>query len=300
MSAEDSEGRGEGQTDPKTPAEEKSVGSERPPTSDRVAPAETFTGKRWSRPAGRGFAGWHVGIALFVGVALGAGGLYGLQAGGVVTPAGAKQDPRKSADKPNAFVPVAPWTAVVGPAAAKVTIVEFSDFQCPHCARLGPVLKEVAAKYDGAVAVHLRNFPLSMHKQAEPAARAMQAAHRQGKALEMSDKMFANMKALSDTELLKYAEELGLDVAKFKADFESQEVKDEVAKDLQAGKDAGVRGTPAVFVNGLRFQGPRTVDGFKEVVESELAKADALIEGGTPIEAVYETLGKKNAAAPPK
>ncbi len=285
MSDEDREERGGREGD-----EKKSANAE------HQRAAETVEGKRWSRPPARGFAGWHVAVALLLGAALGAGGLYGLQVGGVVPVAGGKQDPRKSADKPNAYVPAAPWTAVVGPAAAKVTIVEFSDFQCPHCARLGPVLKEVAAKYDGAVSVHLRNFPLAMHKQAEPAARAMQAAHRQGKAVEMSDKMFANMKALSDAELLKYAEELGLDVEKFKADFESQEVKDEVAKDLQAGKDAGVRGTPAVFVNGIRFQGARTVDGFKEVVDAELAKADALIKGGTPIEQVYETLGKKNAA----
>jgi protein-disulfide isomerase len=263
--------------------------------------AETVSAKQPTPPPTRRFAGWHLGVTLLLGVAVGAGGLYGLQAGGVIPVAGAKQDPRKSADKPNAYVPVAPWTAVVGPAAAKVTIVEFSDFQCPHCARLAPVLKQVAEKYEGSVSVHLRNFPLAMHKQAEPAARAMQAAQRQGKALEMSDKMFANMKALSDDELFKYAEELGLDTAKFKADFESQEVKDEVAKDLQAGKDASVRGTPAVFVNGLRFQGPRTVEGFKEVVEAEIAKADALIKSGTPIEKVYETLGKQNAApAAPK
>lgn len=141
----------------------------------------------------------------------------------------------------------------------------------------------------------MRHFPLGMHKEAEPAARAMQAADRQGKAFEMADKIFANMKALSADDLAKYAGEVGLDVDKFKADWASQEVKDEVANDVKAGQSAGIRGTPSLFINGKRFQGQRTLDGFRPVIDAEIKAADELIKGGTPLEKVYETRAKANA-----
>jgi predicted DsbA family dithiol-disulfide isomerase len=134
-----------------------------------------------------------------------------------------------------------------------------------------------------------------MHKEAEPAARAMQAAHRQGKGWEMNDKIFANMRALSNDNLMKYAEEVGLDLGKFKADFESAEVKDEVAKDTAAGKAAGVRGTPSIYVNGIRYQGDRSLAGFKPVIDAEIKAADELVAGGTPLEKVYEIRSKANA-----
>lgn len=136
-----------------------------------------------------------------------------------------------------------------------------------------------------------------MHKEAEPAARAMQAAHRQGKGWEMNEKIFANMRALQPDNLSKYAEEVGLDLGKFKTDFESAEVKDEVAKDAAAGKAAGVRGTPSIFVNGKRYQGDRSLAGFKPVIDDEIKAADALVAGGTPLEKVYETRSKVNAEA---
>lgn len=146
--------------------------------------------------------------------------------------------------------------------------------------------------------MHLRHFPLPSHSRAEPAARATQAAQRQGKGVEMAEKVFANMKALTDDDLVKYAGELGLDVEKFKADFASQEIKDEVAKDAQAGRGAGVRGTPTIFVNGKRYQGQRTLDGFKPLIDEEIGAAEALIKAGTPPEKVYETRAKVNAAPP--
>lgn len=145
--------------------------------------------------------------------------------------------------------------------------------------------------------MHLRHFPLPSHGRAEPASRATQAAQRQGKGLEMADKIFANMKALTDDDLVKYATELGLDVDKFKTDFASPEVKDEVAKDAQAGRSAGVRGTPSIFVNGKRFTGQRTLDGFKPVIEEEIAAADALMKAGTSADKVYEARSKANAGA---
>ena len=114
----------------------------------------------------------------------------------------------------------------------------------------------------------------------------------------MAETVFANMQALTDDDLVKYAGELGLDVEKFKADFASQEIKDEVAKDAQAGRGAGVRGTPTIFVNGKRYQGQRTLDGFKPLIDEEIGAAEALIKAGTPPEKVYETRAKVNAAPP--
>jgi len=111
----------------------------------------------------------------------------------------------------------------------------------------------------------------------------------------MADKVFENMRGLSDGVYEGWATELGLDAAKFKADFDSAEVKDEVAKDAQAGRDAGVRGTPTIFINGKRHNGPRTLEGFKPVIDEEIKAADELIKSGTPIEKVYETRAKANA-----
>jgi protein-disulfide isomerase len=153
----------------------------------------------------------------------------------------------------------------------------------------------VVEAFNGDVSVHFRHFPLPSHAQAEPAARAMQAAHRQGKAFEMADKIFGNMKGLNADIYSGWAGELGLDTAKFGADFASQAIKDEVANDAKAGKEAGVRGTPTIFVNGKRHAGPRTLEGFKPVVEAEIKAADDLIKAGTPLDKVYETRAKANA-----
>lgn len=123
----------------------------------------------------------------------------------------------------------------------------------------------------------------------------MQAANRQGKAFEMADKIFGNMKGLNADIYSGWAGELGLDTGKFNADFSSPAVKDEVASDTKAGKDAGVRGTPTIFINGKRHAGPRSLDGFKPVVDAEIKAADELIKAGTPLDKVYETRAKANA-----
>jgi protein-disulfide isomerase len=287
MSDEDEEAR-----DSSPPASAKSAKKGSRPSAHKNEERAVTVEVAATKTKARTFTAAHLAMTLVAGIALGGGGTFIAAKNGLFNPA---KDAAQNRDKPNAYVPAAQWTVREGPEHAKVTIVDFSDFQCPHCSRVAPLLKELVGSYNGAVSVHLRNFPLQMHADAEPAARALQAASRQGKGSEMSEKMFANMKALKAEDLEKYAGELGLDVAKFKADFESQELKDEVAKDLQTGKDAGVRGTPAIFINGLRYNGARTAEGFKAVIDAEIKKADELIKSGTPIEKVYETIGKKNA-----
>jgi len=123
----------------------------------------------------------------------------------------------------------------------------------------------------------------------------MQAAHRQGKGFEMAEKIFGNMKGLTPDIYDGWAGELGLDVAKFKADAASQAVKDEVAGDTKAGKDAGVRGTPTIFINGKRHNGQRSLEGFKPVVDAEIKAVDELIKAGMPLDKVYETRARANA-----
>ncbi|RLB46267.1 MAG: hypothetical protein DRI90_27535 [Deltaproteobacteria bacterium] len=138
----------------------------------------------------------------------------------------------------------------------------------------------------------MRHYPLPMHPDAGPAARAMQAAKRQGKAWEMADILFANYRKLKPDDIAGYAGELSLDVEKFKTVFESDEVAKEVAGDTKAASRAGVRGTPTILVNGLKHRGPRTLEGFKPVIDGEIKKADALIKKGTPLAKVYEALSK--------
>jgi len=131
-----------------------------------------------------------------------------------------------------------------------------------------------------------------MHPDAEGAARAVQAAKKQGKEWALTDKLFENMRALKPADLEGYVGAVGLDVTKYKADFESPEIKKQVADDTEAGKTAGVRGTPSIYVNGRKFQGQRTLEGFKPTIDEEIKKADKLIQAGTPLEKVYEKLSR--------
>jgi len=131
-----------------------------------------------------------------------------------------------------------------------------------------------------------------MHADAAGASRAVQAAKKQGKEWALVDKIFENMRQLKPADLETYAGAVGLDVTKFKADFESPAIAKQVEDDTAAGKAAGVRGTPSIYVNGRSYRGPRTVEGFRPVVDDEIKKADKLMQSGTPLEKVYEKLSR--------
>ena len=146
--------------------------------------------------------------------------------------------------------------------------------------------------YSKDVAVHLRHFPLPMHADAEGASRAVKAAKKQNKEWALIDKIFENMRALKPADLEGYVSGVGIDVTKWKADFESPEIKKQVQDDVDAGKGAGVRGTPSIYVNGKRYSGQRTLEGFKPTIDEEIKKADKLIAAGTPLDKVYEKLCK--------
>ena len=159
-----------------------------------------------------------------------------------------------------------------GPATAPVTIVEFSDFECPFCARLIPTLDQVTAKYGDKVRVVFRQFPLAMHAKAQKAAEASLCANDQGKFWEMHDAMFQNQQALAVDALKAKAAELGLNAEAFNSCLDSNKYATQVATDMKEGSAAGVSGTPALFVNGRFISGAVPLEQITEVIDDELRR----------------------------
>lgn len=157
-----------------------------------------------------------------------------------------------------------------GPNDAKITIVEFSDFQCPYCALAAPKAVAVANAYPKDVRVVFKQFPLEIHSKAYLAAEASLAANAQGKFWPFHDKLFANFRQISRENLSKWAGEVGLDVKAFDADLASGKFRGAVDEDTKQGFAAGVMGTPTFFINGKRYNGPFDVQALKPVLEAEL------------------------------
>jgi protein-disulfide isomerase len=185
-----------------------------------------------------------------------------------------------------------------GPATAPVTIVEFSDFQCPFCTRVNPTLKQVQDTYGDKVRIVFKHNPLPFHQKAPLASEATLAAGEQGKFWEMHDKLFANQQKIDRPDLEQYATELGLDLAKFKAALDSKKFKAEVDADLALGTKVGARGTPNFFINGVQLTGARPFDQFKTEIDNQLKAAEELTKAGTKADQVYAALVKKNFKAP--
>jgi protein-disulfide isomerase len=157
-----------------------------------------------------------------------------------------------------------------GPQDAPVTIVEFSDYQCPFCVRAEPTVKEVLAAYPGKVRLVHRDYPLPSHGLAPKAAEAAHCAGDQQKYWEMHDRLYAANGKLGIPELKTYAREVGVDGAKFDKCLDSGEKATLVAFHQKAGEAAGVTGTPAFFVNGRPISGAQPLDAFKAVIDQEL------------------------------
>ena len=154
---------------------------------------------------------------------------------------------------------------------APVTIVEFSDFQCPYCSRLQPTLKQVLKEYPDKVKLVFKEFPLSFHKEAKNASKATLAAGEQGKYWEMHDLVFENYNKLNEEKFKEIALKLGLDMDRFMKDYKSNKYDEGIQKDINLGTSIGVRGTPSIFMNGKRM-GPRAFDDFKTLIEGYLKK----------------------------
>jgi protein-disulfide isomerase len=157
-----------------------------------------------------------------------------------------------------------------GPTAAPVTVVAFSDFQCPFCASSVALIEQVLTAYPDEVNYVYKQFPLSqLHKDAWNAAKAALAAHRQGKFWEMHDLLFTNHRALDHESLKGYARAIGLDVGRFEQDMTSAEIEAEVRADIAAGKSVQVTGTPTFFVNGKRVM-TRSLETFAAMIDTAL------------------------------
>jgi len=159
-----------------------------------------------------------------------------------------------------------------GPATAKVTIVEFSDFQCPFCSRAKETVDEVMEAYGDKIRLVFRNFPLGFHDKAAGAAKAGLCAADQGQFWPMHDRMFSHQDKLGTEELKAGAKALGLDTARFDRCLDSDEKAAALAKDKADGEAAGVSGTPAFFVNGRLLSGAQPVEAFRQIIDAELAR----------------------------
>jgi protein-disulfide isomerase len=159
-----------------------------------------------------------------------------------------------------------------GPRTAPVTLVEFSDFQCPYCGRVLPVLKRVQETYGERVRLVFRNFPLAIHPLAPKAAEAAACANEQGKFWEMHDRLFADPKKLDVADLKASAAELGLDAQAFDQCLDSGKHEATWKEERTEGERAGVSGTPAVFVNGRLIGGAQPYETFAQVIDDELER----------------------------
>jgi protein-disulfide isomerase len=164
---------------------------------------------------------------------------------------------------------------VTGPANARITLVEFSDFQCPYCGKASQQIAAILKAYPNDVKLIFKQYPLDIHPQALISAQASLAAHAQGKFWQLHDLMFANRSQLSAGAIHFWAQSIGLDMKKFDADVQSPAIKKTVAKDLEDGEKAGVEGTPTVYIDGQRYNGDLELDKIKPVLDGELKKLAA-------------------------
>jgi protein-disulfide isomerase len=161
-----------------------------------------------------------------------------------------------------------------GEISAPVTVVEFTDFQCPACAAMHPILEDVLKAYETKVRFVVRDFPLNQHANARKAAEAANAAHAQGKFFEYARLLFKNQKDLDVPSLKKYATELGLDRKRFDADLDSGTYASEVRHDIDDGEKYGIESTPTIFVNG-RVLRNLSAEGLRAAIDEALANASA-------------------------
>ncbi|HEY3594739.1 MAG TPA: thioredoxin domain-containing protein [Polyangiaceae bacterium] len=192
----------------------------------------------------------------------------------------------------------------LGPSSAPVTIVEWADFECPHCRHAAPILEKTVEDHPGKVRLVYKFFPLQAHVHGELAARAAAAAIKQGKFWEMHHVLFEHQEALEQRDIEKYAKEIsGLDFAKWKADWESETIADRVNRDRKQGDALAINGTPAIFINSREYDitkfdmGDDLADWIN--LEVELATPGAATEPAglvsTPAKAVSSDGGKGQA-----
>lgn len=159
-----------------------------------------------------------------------------------------------------------------GPADARVTVVEFVDYECPHCRAAQALMKQVLDTYPRQVKLCFKHFPLGGHTNSRLAAEAATAAQKQGKFWPFSDKVWDNADNLTPAVLEKIAKEVGLDVARWRSDMNSDEVKAAVTKDKADGGALGINSTPSIYINGRKYAGRHDIESIGDWVDEELGK----------------------------
>lgn len=164
---------------------------------------------------------------------------------------------------------------IKGNASSTVTVVEYSDFQCPACAAYFPLVERLI-KENANLRLVYRHFPLPQHANAIPASLASEAAGKQGKFWEMYDMIFSTQKdweASTDSATIfsGYAQKLGLDMTKYAADVASKEIKDKITASVAAGQKAGIDSTPTFYVNGKKIKNPNSYEEFKKIIDDAAA-----------------------------
>lgn len=186
---------------------------------------------------------------------------------------------------PVAVPPIVEDDHVVGPRDSAVVLVEYFDFECPACGAYAPVVSQLKQEYGDRVAFVSRNFPLAQHVNAVPAALAAEAGANQGKYELMHDLLFARQQEWSGKtsptpEVFDgYAQELGLDMERYRADVASAETKARIDRDFEQGQQIGVNSTPTFFLNGSKLRNPTSIDAFRQILDAALSEQMPVTSG---------------------
>jgi protein-disulfide isomerase len=170
--------------------------------------------------------------------------------------------------------PVSDRDHIRGPADAPVTLLEYGDYECPHCGRAFPVLEDIRLLMGDNLRLVFRHYPINLsHSHAQLAAEAAEAAGAQGRFWEMHAKLFINQDALDRPSLERYAIEIGLDVPRFHMELATGAHRERVLSDIESGEESGVHWTPTFFINGVRFGYAPSLDGLLEALRTAAAEA---------------------------
>jgi predicted DsbA family dithiol-disulfide isomerase len=159
-----------------------------------------------------------------------------------------------------------------GNSAARVTLIEFVDYECPHCKRVQPVMRQAVEEFKNEVRVYFKHYPLPSHPNARLAAEAAVAAQKQGKFWPYNDGVWAHSESLTPAVLEQIAKDVGLDVEKWRKDLDSDEVRFRVTKDRSDGEALSIQATPTIYLNGREYTDARDIDSLKDWINEELGK----------------------------
>ena len=176
---------------------------------------------------------------------------------------------------------------------ARVTIVEFADFQCGYCSRSVSTSDQILSDFPGKVRWVFKHYPMPFHRRAPLASQASMAANKEGRFWEYHDMLFANRKKLGDEDLLSYARRTGLDLKKYKEAMITKLYEDDITRDMTLGKKLKVRGTPTFFINGRKHVGSMSYTNLRRIIKQELLYTQHLVDQGTALKDLYEKVSKK-------